>query len=319
MTLAEQTSALEQFGYTAREASFLVTAALHSGYFLTRQFSLDRGKVAVQFRRKILFYGHGTATTHANGTRLIHLSAKPIYAALGQEDNRHRRPHEPARVRTKVMCLDYVLEHPGHRFLPTEQGKLGYFCGERNIPENLLPSKTYAGEGGNTKRFFVEKFPIRINPETRRVAFCYVDNGVFVAADFSTWLKQYAPLIRAVGDAEVVYVAPGSGAFAPALRDFSLEFTTCGNGASGDLLKYFEMRRDFESAGVRGRPLAALDTMKRLRKTFAEPRFQEQYAAWCVAAQANMQRTEAQSGPAFSTFELRHEYRIFGTVRKANS
>ena len=35
MTFAEQTNALEQFGYTVREASFLVTAALHSGYFVS--------------------------------------------------------------------------------------------------------------------------------------------------------------------------------------------------------------------------------------------------------------------------------------------
>ncbi len=114
-------------------------------------------------------------------------------------------------------------------------------------------------------------------------------------------------------------MAPGSGAFAPALRDFSLEFTTRGHGVTGDLLKYFEMRRDFESAGVRGRLLAALDTMKRLRKTFAETRFQEQYVGWCVAEKATKQQLQAPAGPAFSTFELRHEYRIFGTIRKANS
>ena len=119
----------------------------------------------------------------------------------------------------------------------------------------------------------MDKFPIRINPNTGRVAFCYVENGVFVAADFSTWLKQYAPLIRALGNADVVYVAPGSGAFVPASRDFSLELATRGNGVTGDLLKYFEMRREFESTGVRGWPLAELDTMKRPRKTFAEPAF----------------------------------------------
>ena len=39
MTRAEQIAALQQFGYTAREASFLTLAALHSGSFLRRQFS----------------------------------------------------------------------------------------------------------------------------------------------------------------------------------------------------------------------------------------------------------------------------------------
>jgi hypothetical protein len=319
MTPAEQASAIQRFGYTAREASFVVTAALHSGYFLSRQFTLDRGKVAVQFRRKILFFGHGTMTSHANGTRLMHLSAKPLYAALGQEDNRHRRRQEPAKVRVKVMCLDYVLEHPNHRFLPTEQGKLAYFCGERNIPESLLPTRIYAGEGGNTRRFFVDKYPIRIDRETGRVAFCYVDDGVFVASGFSTWLAQYAPLIRAIGDAEVVYVANSAGPLSPARREFSLEFPTGAQAISGDLLSYFEMRRDFDTVGVRGRPLAALDTMKRLRRTFSDVRFQEQYAIWSATEQGGAHASEVRSGPVFSTFELRHDYRIFGTVRKAKS
>ena len=58
MTRMEQISAVEQFGYTRREAEFLVTAALHSGYFLTRQFRKDRVKVRFTFVAR--FSGLGT-------------------------------------------------------------------------------------------------------------------------------------------------------------------------------------------------------------------------------------------------------------------
>ena len=49
MTLAEQTTNLQQFGYSHREASFLVTVALHSGYFLARQFAPRRAKQPISF------------------------------------------------------------------------------------------------------------------------------------------------------------------------------------------------------------------------------------------------------------------------------
>ncbi len=164
MTFTEQTNALQQFGYTAREASFLVTAALHSGYFVMRQLTPHGGKVAERLGRKVVAYQHATAAKCASNTHLFHLRAKALYRALGQENNRHRRGHSPFHVRAKVMGLDYVLQHPGFRFLPTEDDKRAFFCGERNMPKRVLPTKAYAGKGVNTERFFVDKYPIRINP-----------------------------------------------------------------------------------------------------------------------------------------------------------
>ena len=42
---SDRVAAVEDHGYTRRESEFLVTAALHSGYFVRRQFApKQRGK-----------------------------------------------------------------------------------------------------------------------------------------------------------------------------------------------------------------------------------------------------------------------------------
>ena len=245
MTFAEQTNALQQFGYTVREASFLVTAALHSGYFVMRQLTPHGGKVAERLGWKVVAYQHATAAKCASNTHLFHLQAKALYRALGQENNRHRRGHSPFHVRAKVMGLDYVLQHPGYRFLPTEDDKLAFFCGERNIPKRVLPTKTYAGKGANTERFFVDKYPIRIDPETGKVAFCFIDDGAFAGLGFDTWLGQYDSLIREMSGIEIIFLSANPTTFGAARKQFDQQFSTAAAGAnSADLLAYFELRKD---------------------------------------------------------------------------
>ena len=307
MTLAEQTNALELFGYTAREASFLVTAALHSGYFVMRQLTPHRGKVAERFERKMVSYQHASVSRCGSNTHLFHLRAKSLYRALGQENNRHRRGHSPFHVRAKVMGLDYVLQHPGFRFLPTEEEKLTFFCNERNLSKSLLPTKTYAGKGSETDRFFVDKYPIRVDPETGNVSFCFIDDGAFSCLGFDTWLGQYALLARQMSGVEIVYVSGNPTTFEAARKQFEKQFSTVTSGAtSADLLAYFELRKDFDGAGFRGRSQAVLDTMKRLRRTFSDTRFDGEYTSWLSGSQP------VQSGPkiTFSTYYLNHSYRF---------
>ncbi len=317
MTRMEQTSAVEQFGYTRREAEFLVTAALHSGYFLTRQFREVRGKVAFYFRRKILAYGHGSATTHANGLRLIHLSGKPLYAALGQEDNRHRRPRDPVQVRLKLMALDYVLQHPDSRFLPTEQEKMEYFTGERGLSEGVLPSKVYAGKGSNTRRYFIDKMPIRIDADGR-VSFCYIDDGVFIAYYFHTWLEQYSRLIAAIPGSNLVYIASSGAGVKAAQSSFEAAFVPSKNHDSPEILRYFALRKQMDSIGFRGETQTAIDAYKSLRKTFAGPPFEGHYEAWLTGESAP---PNTPTRPTFEAYKLPFTYPVYRSVlrRKANA
>ena len=58
----ERIARLEELGYTEREASFLVLAALHSGYFLRRQYreflGMSPGHADATLAEKVVAKGH---------------------------------------------------------------------------------------------------------------------------------------------------------------------------------------------------------------------------------------------------------------------
>ncbi len=88
--------ALQAFGYSAREARFLYVVA-HSGYFLRRQYEafagLAWGASASRFLRRALAAKHIRSIPHSNRTEVFHLFSRPVYRAIGAEDNRNRRQH----------------------------------------------------------------------------------------------------------------------------------------------------------------------------------------------------------------------------------
>ena len=144
--------------------------------------------------RKVSAFGHATSATYGRRTRLYHLCAKQLYAALGQADNRHRRPTDSCYVRGKVMGFDYVLLHPQYRFLPTEQDKLAYFCEERGVSKAHLPTKVYTGSHeARTERYFVDKYPLRVDPATGKWRSVTSTMGVHAAR-----IPALAASIRAV-------------------------------------------------------------------------------------------------------------------------
>ena len=166
MTSEDRTRALEGFGYTRSEAAFLCLAALHSGYFLRRQFrrfaNASRGYRDDLLIEKILSNKHGQVFTSGKKTIVYHLCSRPFYSAIGQPNNRHRRERPPFAVKAKLMALDYVLANQEHRYLATEEEKVGYFTGELGIKIDSLPTKIYSSRKteSTTDRYFVDKFPI---------------------------------------------------------------------------------------------------------------------------------------------------------------
>src|SRR5689334_23975110 len=86
--------ALERFGYTSRQAAFLALVARHGGYFLRRQYvaftGQSHGLATVRFLRRLVERRHARTLSTLDGA-VFHLSARPLYAALGEEHNRNRR------------------------------------------------------------------------------------------------------------------------------------------------------------------------------------------------------------------------------------
>ncbi len=148
MTMEQRIRAVESFGYTKAEARFLCLVALHGGYFVRRQFlysaGCELGKRAEDFIDKLTARKHACREVYREDRHLFRLHYKPIYAAIGEEDNRNRREHQPTTIRLRLMGLDFVLEHPEHQFLATQQDKLRYFFETRKIEAELLPSRAYS-------------------------------------------------------------------------------------------------------------------------------------------------------------------------------
>ena len=74
----------------------------------------------------------------------------------------------------RLLSLDYVLEHPGLNWLPTEPEKVEFFKG-MGLPSRLIPRRIYYGAVGAQKRYFALKLPVAGGADT--VIFAYVDPG----------------------------------------------------------------------------------------------------------------------------------------------
>src|SRR3569833_2614676 len=87
MTTEQQIENVERFGYSRREAAFLALAALHSGYFLRRQYcaylGLGFGYPDDVLSSKLLHLGHAREAGLRYGRKHNHNQSKPIFAALG--------------------------------------------------------------------------------------------------------------------------------------------------------------------------------------------------------------------------------------------
>ena len=261
MTEEKQVSNISNMGYSESEARFLVKAALHSGYFLRRQFSPNRGRASYVLCQRLLALKHARVSQYYRRAEVYHLGSKPFYFMLGEPDNRHRRDRDIIDLRSKLMGLDYVLSHPEWRFLATEDSKVEYFCGELGIDRMELPGQVYKDRhGAFTKRNFVEKYPIYINPDGV-VGLCYLDDGMYTRSTFAPWLARHRSLIQALGaKAEIVYVASEDSGFAAAEREYRRIFTT----VPPELSRFLAMRAEAEAGGLEARPIAWLEAYREL-------------------------------------------------------
>ena len=127
--LAGRERALEPFGWTGRQAEWIALACLHSGVFTRAQLSaylrIDRWQ-ALRFVRA-MSERRLAADETLEGRKVCRICGRGIYRALGAEDIRHRRAASDEVLLRRLFSLDYVLEHTGLSWLPTELEKVGAF------------------------------------------------------------------------------------------------------------------------------------------------------------------------------------------------
>jgi hypothetical protein len=137
-------NALESLGYTHREASFLYLVAVHSGYFLRRQFDYfvdrNRGGLVSRFLEKTRINGHVQLLDSSHGRQVYHLFYKPIYRLLGNPDSQNRRVKGDTDVRARLMKLDYVLENDTEHHFASDEEKFQFFSETRGVDARILTS-----------------------------------------------------------------------------------------------------------------------------------------------------------------------------------
>ena len=197
--------ALAALGWTGREAEWIALVCLHSGVFTRAQFchyfeshrSAARRIVRTLLERREAVEGEWPLVN--GGGKTCRISSKGIYRALGVENIRHRRKANWSVVMRRLLSLDFVLEHPGMNWLPTEGEKVKFFE-EIRLPSRLIPRRIYFGAVGAQKRYFALKLPVAGGDKT--VTFAYVDPGRESTGELNSWGAAHGPLwdaIRAKG------------------------------------------------------------------------------------------------------------------------
>jgi hypothetical protein len=220
-------TALESLGYTEREASFLYLVAVHSGYFLRRQFNyfIDRqkGYLAHHFIEKARVHGHIAIINYGQGRFVYHLFSKPIYGLIGNPESQSRRRKGDAQIRMRLMALDYVLENRGDHYFETDIAKLDFFVRVRAISPNVFTDKH------ERLHPFLGTLPISVmelsHAATSVVRFPFMDEGLISIRKFARFLTELVPLFSALGAFEVVYAATSDCNFAAAEAMFRRVFS----------------------------------------------------------------------------------------------
>jgi hypothetical protein len=130
---SERAKVLIPFGFTERQGRFLATVMLHSGVFVGRQYAafagITHGQKVHDFIEKLIVRRFVTPIElgSTGRTRIFHVQHKPLYAVIGEPDNRNRRRVTMDRTIERLMILDGVLAERSVTWLGSEREKRRYF------------------------------------------------------------------------------------------------------------------------------------------------------------------------------------------------
>jgi hypothetical protein len=223
MTFDQRVKAVSEFGFTKRQAGFLVTVLLHGGICVPRQYARFAGTA---YGHKVnLFFDKLVSARYAVRCRCVHNRAavyhvrhQPLYRAIGEPHSRNRKPVPASRVIERLMLLDAVISHPEIEWLATAADKIGFFTAAGSLDASRWPHLTVGGR----RRYFPDHLPIGVG-SAGQIVF------VFLAAssltdDLKAFLQRHAELFRAlpIWTVRLVlppYVAPLASSLEAVVRD----------------------------------------------------------------------------------------------------
>ena len=282
----DRAQAVAAFGFTERQARFLVTVMLHSGVFVERQYCAFAGIVHGQKTHDFLerLTTGGMARAIAVGPlhrgRLFHVHHKPLYAAIGEPDNRHRKPMSTGRMIERLMILDAVLDDPTFTWLATEFDKRSYFIRKlgNELPLKEYPRLTFGEPTAQTVRLFPDKMPIGIQRDWHDHRFLYLVTRPD-PMDFSVFLIRHGELLRTIHQWTIRVLVPqpfarGIPRFGHAAREVLA--TPINPDARNELVWYFGERQK----SPHDRAPADDPRFRTASLYYRAPRFRALHQAW---------------------------------------
>lgn len=299
---ADRQRAIAAFGFTDRQARFLLEVLLHSGVFLERQYcqfaGIVHGQKTTNFIRDLVDRRLATPITPGklHRGRMFHLHYKPLWSAIDEADSRFRKRAAQGRMIERVMLLDAVLDDRSLRWLGPAGDKRKHFV--RAMGEKLswleFPRLRFGDATKATHRYFPDKLPIGIHPEVG-------DQPVFVYLvtrpspwDFRLFLLRHVALLRALSRWTIRLLFPkplvrARHAYLRAVRD---HLVTTLDGRGEMLENAFRERLRFADP-----KLGSPDQTHRQDNSLAfnGPRFNALYQQWLVDPEKTIRMADSRA------------------------
>ena len=295
-SLDERARGLDRFGFTPRQAKFVATVALHSGYCLRRQYAtfanLAYGKNVRDFLDDLVDRHLAQRfRVRADRGHVYHLHGRSLYRALGQEDNRNRRQASAALIARKVMLLDFALIHREVEWLTTEEDKLTLFVERLGLGRSDLPQHAYisAAPGGpSTVRHFPHKMPVGLAGDPPTVQFVYLVSE-HAGGGFHRFLLDHAALLQQLSSWVVVAMGPPTRPFAAdchAVFERFLKDAEVGvQMPPDDLHWYFATRKTIDGGQLRTLSVPDIHRFRALREKLTGAAIDAAYSDWLKASE----------------------------------
>ena len=242
---------LKGFGYAEREAAFLYMVAVHSGYFLRRQFNQfvarERGAIATHFLRHAAVLGHIEEMPCTDGRIIYHVANKQIYTLAGNSGSQARRVKSQREILRRLIALDYVMAHlANEHFLESRDERTQFFTQLKVPPAVIEHADDF---GGMVPISFVAE------PDVQIVRLAFLDEGQRSTAMFARFLRAHEALLRALLRAEVVFVSLSPLLFTVAQHVFDRHMplknstdSACPLGIE-HLIEWLDIRQRFRDEG----------------------------------------------------------------------
>jgi hypothetical protein len=220
---------------------------------------------------------------YRSGERVYRVLGGKVYQAIERENQRTLKKHELDYVKTHLVALDFVLEHPEYGYLDTEAEKVAFLENTYGVGREILPVKQYRAKnsGKVTPHYFVDGFPMFVNARSSPplVTFTYVVAGAVTLEGFRTHLRAYFRMFQALPSFEFIYIAPTVRLFRAAESEFHrVLYGRGGPSTPVDVLEYFQLRKAWDAK----ERVASADVvlLKEAQQLFASSKTEEVYQKW---------------------------------------